>query len=91
MNRLKLAELTSGIGALVLGIGLGARFPQWFGGAAGFIVLIGAITHGFGMWDKHRMEGHGHAQQIPVWVSALYWACWLLVAGVLVFLFVRRG
>ena len=27
MNRLKLAELTSGVGALVLGVGLGALFP----------------------------------------------------------------
>ena len=35
MNRLKLAELTSGAGALVLGVGLGALFPQWFGRLAG--------------------------------------------------------
>lgn len=27
MTRLKLAELTSGVGALVLGVGLGALFP----------------------------------------------------------------
>jgi hypothetical protein len=37
MTRLKLAELTSGIGALVLGVGLGALFSRWFARAAGFI------------------------------------------------------
>jgi hypothetical protein len=30
MTRLKLAELTSGSGGLVLGVGLGALFPHWF-------------------------------------------------------------
>ena len=34
MKRLKLAELTSGVGALVLGVGLGALFPRWFGPVA---------------------------------------------------------
>ena len=28
MTRLKVAELTSGVGALVLGVGLGALFPS---------------------------------------------------------------
>jgi hypothetical protein len=56
MSRLKLAELTSGIGALVLGLGLGAMFAQWFTPAAGLIVLAGASAHAFGMWDKHRLS-----------------------------------
>ncbi len=38
MTRLKLAELTSGIGAhWCLGVGLGALFSPWFAPAAGFI------------------------------------------------------
>ena len=40
MNHLKLAELTSGVGALVLGVGLGALFPLWFGPRAGLIVSV---------------------------------------------------
>lgn len=89
MTRLKLAELTSGIGALVLGVGLGALFPHWFATSAGFIVLAGVVAHGFGMWDKHRMEAHVHAKSGP-WVVALYWVCWLLLAAVVALLFVRR-
>ena len=86
MTRLKLAELTSGIGALVLGVGLGAMFPRWFTPAAGLIAL-GASAHGFGMWDKHRLERQDVSR--GPWVTALYWICWLLLAGLIVFLTVR--
>lgn len=89
MTRLKRAELTSGFGALVLGVGLGALFPQWFASSAGFIVLAGVVAHAFGMWDKHRLEAQAHAESGP-WVVALYWICWVLLAAVVVLLFVRR-
>ena len=89
MTRLKLAELTSGIGALVLGVGLGALFSKWFAPAAGFIAFAGVAAHGFGMWDKHRLETQAHAESAP-WIVALYWVCWLQLAVVGVLLFVRR-
>ena len=90
MRRLKLAELTSGVGALVLGVGLGALFPRWFGPAAGMIAVVGLSLHAFGMWDKHRLEARGQAEN-PLWVVALYWVCWLLLAAVLAMLvFWRR-
>ena len=85
MTRLKLAELTSGIGALVLGVGLGALFADWFASGAGLIVVAGASAHAFGMWDKHRLEAQSHANN-PTWVVALYWVCWLLLAVVVVLL-----
>ena len=81
MTRLKVAELTSGIGALVLGVGLGARFPDWFNRSAGLIVFAGVVTHALGMWDKHRLETEARVQAEP-WVIGLYWICWLLLAGV---------
>ena len=89
MTRLKRAELTSGLGALVLGVGLGALFPHWFASTAGFIVLAGVVVHAVGMWDKHRLEAQTHAESGP-WVVALYWVCWVLLAAVVVLLFVRR-
>ena len=85
MNRLKLAELTSGVGALVLGVGLGALFPHWFGPTAGLIAFAGLSLHAFGMWDKHRLEAVGQAGNSQ-WVVALYWVCWLRLAVVLVML-----
>jgi hypothetical protein len=90
MMRLKLAELTSGVGALVLGVGLGGLFPRWFGPAAGLITVVGLCAHAFGMWDKHRLVALGYAEN-PIWVVALYWVCWLLLAVVLaMLLFWRR-
>jgi hypothetical protein len=85
MTRVKLAELTSGVGALVLGIGLGALFPHWFGSLAIVITGAGLALHAFGMWDKHRLEAHTTASGGP-WVTALYWICWLLLVGVAVML-----
>ena len=86
MTRLKVAELTSGIGALVLGVGLGALFAPWFALAAGVIAVAGLAAHGFGMWDKHRLEARAQTGNGP-WVVALYWGCWLLLVGVGVFIF----
>ena len=85
MTHVKLAEVTSGVGALVLGVGLGGLFPQWFGPAAGLITAVGLSLHAFGMWDKHRLEALAHTHN-PPWVVALYWVCWLLLAAVLTLL-----
>jgi hypothetical protein len=46
------------------------------------------LAHGFGMWDKHRLES-GATGGDDQWVTALYWVCWLLLAGLLVFLVLR--
>lgn len=89
MTRLKFAELTSGVGALVLGVGLGALFPHWFSSSAGLIVLAGVVTHAFGMWDKHHLEAQAHVETGRV-VVALYWVCWLLLVGTVIFLVVQR-
>ena len=75
MTRLKLAELTSGVGALILGVGLGALFPGWFGPAAGLITFAGLCVHAVGMWDKHRLEAMSQADN-SLWVAAVYWVCW---------------
>jgi len=83
MTRMKLAELTSGVGALVLGIGLGALFARWISPVAGIVALVGVLVHAFGMWDKHRLEEQT-ANDSP-FVTALYWVCWLMLAGVIVF------
>jgi hypothetical protein len=87
MTRLKLAELTSGIGALVLGIGLGTIFAQWVGAAAGIVTFAGVAVHAFGMWDKHRLETQKDAGSDRL-VVALYWVCWVMLAGVLLYLIV---
>jgi len=52
VNRLKIAELTSGVGALVLGIGLGALFSAFVADFGIVVTTTGLVLHAFGMWDK---------------------------------------
>jgi hypothetical protein len=87
MTRSQLAELTSGVGALVLGVGLGALFVRWVGPAAGVVTLAGVVVHAFGMWAKHRLEEQTSTSRNSL-VTGLYWVCWLLLAGVLLYLIV---
>jgi hypothetical protein len=87
MTRLKLAELTSGVGALVVGIGLGALFATWIGSAAGFVTLAGLTVHAFGMWDKHRIERQTEIDTGRL-VAALYWVCWVMLGSVFLYLIV---
>ena len=85
MTRLKRAELTSGVGALVLGVGLGALFVRWIGPGAGVVTVAGVLVHAFGMWDKHRLEAHTSTDSGP-FVAALYWVCWLLLGSLVLYL-----
>lgn len=78
-NRLKLAEVTSSVGALVLGVGIGAIMSQRIAGAGTAVAVVGAMLHAIGMWDKHRIESRVVAVKLW-WVTALYWICWLLLA-----------
>jgi hypothetical protein len=79
----KLAELTSGVGALVLGIGFGAYFYQAFTHSALALLVTGLVAHAWGMWDKHRLERRASVETVW-WSTAPYWACWLAVLGMLV-------
>ena len=88
LNRAKRADLTSGVGALVLGVGVGALFPRIFGTLAIAITIVGASLHAFGMWDKHRIDAEG-SNATPVWVSVLYWICWLMLGALLVVMIIR--
>jgi hypothetical protein len=74
MNRMKLAELTSGVGALVLGIGIGSLFPEY----------------AFGMWDKHRLESSMVTANPPWVVAVYWICWALLAALVAVLVLVRR-
>jgi hypothetical protein len=88
-TRLKVADLTSGMGALVLGIGVGANFSNLFNGKAVVIITIGAVMHGWGMFDKHRIE-EASVGKASKWTAALYWLCWGLLAVLAAYLIARH-
>jgi hypothetical protein len=86
---MKLADLTSGIGALTLGVGLGALIASWLGRDALAVAIVGAVLHAFGMWDKHRLEARGEGAH-PIWIRTMYWLCWILLAVGAVYLALVR-
>ena len=89
-DRLRLAELTSGVGALVLGIGIGALLAERLAGLGVFVLVAGALTHAWGMLDKHRLERQGDAPE-PWWGPYAYWGCWILLGGLALALGGRLG
>jgi hypothetical protein len=78
-ERLRLAELTSGVGAVVLGIGIGVLAADRLGRFGLPLLLIGGVVHVWSMFDKHRLERQASAPDVW-WESVAYWACWGLLA-----------
>jgi hypothetical protein len=79
-SRLHHADLLSGLGAVVLGVGIGLFVAKYHAAVALPILLTGLAVHGWGMFDKRRLE-RGALESIW-WVDALYWLCWLLLIAV---------
>ena len=86
--RLKRAELTSGVGALVLGTGLGALFARYLAPAALAVLVAGLLLHAWGMYDKHRLESATGAASVR-YATGLYWLCWGLLALLAAYLALR--
>jgi hypothetical protein len=77
-SRAKVADLMSGIGALVLGIGIGSYVPLFGRSAAVVVIVLGAVLHSVGMWEVHRLEA---GTRLPRWTTGVYVVCWLLLAA----------
>ena len=91
-GRIKKAELLSGIGAVVFGIGLGLLLSSFLNPYALHIFFTGLVMHIFGMFEKHRLESASTGVWLW-WAEALYWACWillLLLAAYIVIAYMRR-
>ena len=82
------AELTSTAGAGVLGAGVGLLFDRVLRPHALAILAIGLLTHGWGMYDKHRSETAAGPMQ-PRWTRWMYWFCWLAMLGLVVYIGLR--
>jgi hypothetical protein len=74
-SRLKMADLMSGVGAVVLGMGLGLFFSRFLSPYTMPLILIGLLTHAWGMFDKHRLESASAGVRLW-WAEVLYWICW---------------
>jgi uncharacterized membrane protein YecN with MAPEG domain len=77
-GRIRLAELTSGAGAVVLGIGLGVLLAGRLADAALPILASGIVVHAWGMYDKHRLERSSGLETVW-WAPVVYGACWVML------------
>lgn len=83
----KAAELASGLGAIVLGAGLALVAPEFLRTYAIPLLFVGIVVHGTGMTLRYRLE---NAARRPLWwESALFWLCWVCLAGLAFWLVVR--
>lgn len=86
VQRLKVAEVTSSLGAGVLGVGIGVLLAGYFAGLGLPILILGLVMHAWGMRTKHALEA-GAPQ--PAWSAALYWVCWIALAGLALYVVAR--
>jgi hypothetical protein len=89
-SRLKRAELLSGVGAGVLGAGLALLFARSLARYAVLLLLLGLLTHGWGMYTKHRVEV-AEGVELPGWAAWLYWLCWVLLVALALYMALGAG
>ena len=78
-------ELLGGIGAAVLGAGVGLIFRDLLASLAFPLLIVGLVVHGWAMWGKHRLDATGPTA-MPRWSVWAYWTCWALIAGLIIYL-----
>jgi hypothetical protein len=88
-QRLRVAELTSSLGAGVLGVGIGVLAASSLGGLGWPILFAGLLLHAWGMTDKHRIEAKQGAPRVW-WSTLLYWICWAFLAALVAYVIWRR-
>lgn len=88
LNREKLAELTSGFGAVALGVGIGVYAASPLEDCAPWFVSTGILLHGWGMFDRHRALVRARGTP-PWWWRALYTVCWAALVALLGYVGVR--
>ena len=76
---LRVAQLTSSIGAGVLGIGLGSITSHWIDSLGIPVLVVGLVMHAVGMATQHRLERR-EGQARPWWSTLLYWLRWASLA-----------
>ncbi len=85
VSRIKSAELISVLGAGFLGAGLALFWREKLGSFAVPILVSGLVAHALGMYLKHQWERA--TTELPRWVIALYWVCWAILAGLVIYIF----
>ncbi len=76
----KISELISVFGVGSIGFGLGALFADFARLYAPWIILIGILMHGLGMYEIQTMN-----KKEMWWTKPLYWLCWIIIIGLAIY------
>lgn len=69
----------STIGAGVLGFGLGALLAGFVQQYAFWIIAFGIVLHSWGMYRMHTGKEN-------IFSKILYWLCWAILAGLVIYM-----
>ncbi len=89
-SALKRADIISGLGTLITGVGLGLLVPKpperigMVMVVVVVVVVVGGAAHAWGMWRKHALERELHSA--PPWMTYFYGGCWLSLVALVVML-----
>lgn len=86
-KRLKKLELLGSFGAGILGAGIALVLVRWVQPYALPILMVGILSHGWAMLAKNRLERQANIAE-PTWAIAAEWICWLMIAGLLIYIIV---
>lgn len=86
--QIELAQSASGIGAFVLGIGVGVLFLGSLGVAKFVFLAVGIASHGWGMTALSRMKNTDGSPMFYTnhWLRLLMWVCAVALIALTVFL-----
>lgn len=73
----------SAFGAGFIGIGVGLVLGLRDAAVGWTLFGVGLVAHALGMLYLHRRR-QGHGDEQPRWLEAAYWACWVVLVGVIV-------
>lgn len=82
----EIAELFSGLGIGILGIGLGILLSSYFQSYALLIIFIGILLHGLGMYYLHLRRKS--AKEEFTSRNFLYRLCWVILILLFIFFFI---
>jgi polyferredoxin len=86
-NSIRKAEILSVTGAAALGAGLALLLERWLSPVAVPLLVLGALTHGFAMLQRRRLEEHAGVAR-AAWEGPAYWLCWIALVAILLYAFV---
>jgi hypothetical protein len=88
-TRVELAQSSSGIGACVLGIGIGMLFQNFLQFSSSIFLVTGIVLHSWGMITLAKMKDESGRKMFYTnhWIRLGMWICVVLILLLTVYLF----